>query len=225
MRIKILYLLIAISLISSCARPYHKININAIPFKENREEFNISYSVRQGVLYNMKDFFYAKREQKKNMSLIAFKIVNKTEYPLPISSLQFSCGASVPVFPMPMEEFYSALKQKPGLYWLYSAGFAVYPKPAVTKTTDAFGNQVQINKPDNPKKLIKNGKQYIPIPFGLPMAAANYGIAYRANKKMHADFRLLDLTNKVIQPGDSIRGILPFRNVANCGDIFISIKQ
>ncbi|MDB5226264.1 MAG: hypothetical protein JWN78_457 [Bacteroidota bacterium] len=199
MRIKILYLLIAILLISSCARPYRKINISSIPFKENREEFNISYSVRQGVLYNMKDFFYAKKEMKKNMSLIAFKIVNKSELPLRVSDLQFSCGASVPIAPIKVDEFYNELKQKAALYWLYSVGVMPFRRgPA---------------------------KPWIYLPFGIVMAGANFGIAYRANKKFKTDLNLLDLTNKIIQPGDSIRGVLPFKNVANCGDIFITKRE
>ena len=200
MRSAILYF-IAIVLACSCARPYHRIKMSQIPFKEYRVENKISYSVRQGVLYNMKDFFFAKRELNAQMSLMAFKIANTSDLPLRISDLQFSCGAAVPVFPMKMTEFYDKIKQKPGLYWLYSIGVVVYPRPP------------------------KGSHKYIPLPFGLPVAATNFAIAYRANKKMKLDFDLLDLTNKVIQPGDSIQGILPFKNVANCADIFISVKE
>ncbi len=201
MRTNIFYLFIAIVLISSCARPYRKINMASIPFKDFREETKINYAVRQGVLYNMKNFFYAKKEQKKNVNLIAFKIINKTELPLNINDLLFSCGASVPIMPIKTEEFFNIVKQKAGLYWLYSAGVIVYPRPP------------------------KGSNKFIPLPFGLPIAAANYGIAYKANKKMSADLKLLDLTNKVIQPFDSIQGILTFKNVANCGDIFITVKE
>jgi hypothetical protein len=196
--------------------------MSSIPFKDYRTENKISYSVKQGVMYNMKDFFIAKKEQKKNVSLMAFKIVNKTELPININDLQFSCGAAVPIMPVRIEEYYNTVKQKAELYWLYSAGFAVYPKPAVYKDPATL---IQYNKPDNPRKFIKKGKQYIPLPFGLPIAAANYGIAYKANKKMLHDIQMLDLTNKVIQPNDSIQGILTFKNVANCGDIFISVKE
>lgn len=223
MRTHFLFLSIVILLIAGCARPYRKINMSAIPFKEYHQGNKISYSERQGVLYNMKNFFYAKREMKNDLSLIAFKIANTSPYPIMINDLQFTCGASVPMTPIKMDEFYAILKQKAALYWLYSAGFIVYPKPAVM-TVNISGTPVQVNQPDNPKKLIKNGKQYIPIPFGLPIAAANYGIAYRSNKKLNADLKLLDLSNRMIQPGDTIQGVLPFRGVANCGDIFISVK-
>ena len=222
MRTTTLYLFIAIVLISSCARPYHKINMSSIPFKDFREENKISYSVRQGVMYNMKNYFFARKEQKKNINLIAFKIVNKSELPININDLQFSCGASLPIMPIKMEEYFGTLKQKANLYWLYSVGAVVYPKPAVY--TDPVTN-LQLNRPDNPSKFIKNGKQYIPLPFGLPVAAANYAIAYTANKKMKIDLSLLDLSNKVIQPFDSLQGVLTFKNVANCGDIFITVKE
>lgn len=225
MRTKLIYFLTALLIISSCARPYRKINMTAIPFKENRIENKISYSVRQALMFNTKNYFYAKRELKKDLSLMAFKIINNTDTAININDLQFSCGATIPIAPTRKEDYYNDVKQKAGLYWLYSVGFMVYPKPAIMTVKDAFGNNVQINKPDNPKKLIKNGKQYIPIPFGLPVAAANFGIAFKANKRLKHDLEFLDLKDKVIQPHDSILGILPFKGVGNCGDIFITVKE
>ncbi|HPN19510.1 MAG TPA: hypothetical protein PK546_08195 [Chitinophagales bacterium] len=201
MRTSTLFIFIAIILISGCARPYRKINMSAIPFKEYRQENTIDYSVRQGVLYNMKNYFFARREQKNDMSLIALKIVNKSDLPVNINDLQFTCGAVLPVTTIKVTDYFDAIKQKPGLYWLYSAGVVVYPRPP------------------------RGSKKFIPLPFGLPVAAANFAIAYKSNKKMLQDFQLLDLTNKVIQPHDSIQGILTFKNIANCGDIFINIKE
>jgi len=201
MRTSTLFIFIAIILISGCARPYRKINMSAIPFKEYRQENTIDYSVRQGVMYNMKNYFFARREQKNDMSLIALKIVNKSDLPVNINDLQFTCGAVLPVTTIKVTDYFDAIKQKPGLYWLYSAGVVVYPRPP------------------------RGSKKFIPLPFGLPVAAANFAIAYKSNKKMLQDFQLLDLTNKVIQPHDSIQGILTFKNIANCGDIFINIKE
>jgi hypothetical protein len=201
MRTSTLFIFIAIILISGCARPYRKINMSAIPFKEYRQENTIDYSVRQGVLYNMKNYFFARREQKNDMSLIALKIVNKSDLPVNINDLQFTCGAVLPVTTIKVTDYFDAIKQKAGLYWLYSAGVVVYPRPP------------------------KGSKKFIPLPFGLPVAAANFAIAYKSNKKMLQDFQLLDLTNKVIQPHDSIQGILTFKNIANCGDIFINVKE
>ena len=201
MRTSTLFIFIAIILISGCARPYRKINMSAIPFKEYRQENTIDYSVRQGVMYNMKNYFFARREQKNDMSLIALKIVNKSDLPVNINDLQFTCGAVLPVTTIKVTDYFDAIKQKPGLYWLYSAGVVVYPRPP------------------------RGSKKFIPLPFGLPVAAANFAIAYKSNKKMLQDFQLLDLTNKVIQPHDSIQGILTFKNIANCGDIFINVKE
>jgi hypothetical protein len=135
------------------------------------------------------------------MSLIALKIVNKSDLPVNINDLQFTCGAVLPVTTIKVTDYFDAIKQKAGLYWLYSAGVVVYPRPP------------------------KGSKKFIPLPFGLPVAAANFAIAYKSNKKMLQDFQLLDLTNKVIQPHDSIQGILTFKNIANCGDIFINVKE
>ncbi len=215
---------LTIIIIASCARPYRKVNMESIPFVNYKDDAKIRYSIRQGVFYNFKDYYYARKELKNDYNLIAFSIVNKSELPINTSELTFMCGASVIMQPTRMADIYSVLKQKAGLYWLYSAGVAVYPKPAVM-TINVGGTPTQINKPDDPKKLIKNGKQFIPIPFGVVFGAANFGIAYRANKKLKSQLELFDLSNKIIQPGDSIKGWLPFRNVANCGDIFISVKE
>lgn len=202
MKMRLMILMIAaVTLIGGCARPYRKINMSAVPFKDYHQSNKISYASRQGVLYNMKDFFYAKREMKHGLTLMAFKIANTSSTPIYINDLQFSCGASLPIAPVKMDEFYDILKQKSGLYWLYSVGVVVYPRPP------------------------KGSHKFIPLPFGLPVAAANYAIAYKANKKLHTDLQLLDLSNKVIQPGDTIQGLLPFRGIANCGDIFISVKE
>ncbi|MBK9328312.1 MAG: hypothetical protein IPM95_03140 [Sphingobacteriales bacterium] len=201
MRTRTVILFAAIILISSCARPYRRINMSSIPFINFREQNTISYSIRQGVMYNMRNYFFARREQKQDLSLIALKIVNKSELPINIRDLQYSCGATVPIAPVSMDEYNRAIKQKSGLYWLYSLGVVVYPKPP------------------------RESKKFIPLPFGIPVAAANFAIAYTANKKMEKDLRQLDLSNKVIQPGDSIQGVLPFKNVANCADIFISVRE
>lgn len=224
MRKRILYLFTALILIASCARPYHRMNMEVVPFKDYKENTGIKYASRLGVLYNFKNFYFAKREQQKDYSLMAFTIYNKSEQLITIKDLQFSCGASAEILPVPIQDLYNAIKQKAGLYWLYAAGIAVYPKPEVHKVTIG-GNQVQVKNPDNPKKLTKNGKQFIPLPFGVVFAAANFGIAYRANKKMKADFELYNIIDKVIQPGDSIKGVLAFKGAANCGDIFISVKE
>lgn len=210
MRNKVLYLLLAIILIASCARPYHRINMEIVPFKDYKDDAKLKYAVRQGVLYNFKNYYFAKRELRKDYSLMAFTIYNKSDQVISVKDLQFTCGASVPISPVPIQDLYNAIKQKAGLYWLYSAGFAIYPKPAPGQADGG---------------LVKNEKLFIPIPFGVVFGAANFGLAYRANKKMKKDFELYDMSNKVIQPGDSIKGILPFKGVANCGDIFISVKE
>ncbi|HQG37800.1 MAG TPA: hypothetical protein PLK15_01605 [Chitinophagales bacterium] len=196
--------------------------MSAVPFNEFRSDQNISYSIRQGVLYNMRNFFFARREMKKNLSLVALKIVNNSDTAININDLKFTCGALLPIQQMEVKDYFNAVKQKPALYWLYSLGAVVYPKPAVYRdpVTD-----IQYPKPNNSKKFIKNGKQFIPIPIGLPIAAANYAIAYRSNKKMLLDFQLLNLTNRIVQPHDTIQGILMFKNTANCSDIYISSEK
>ncbi|MFN8281656.1 MAG: hypothetical protein U0U67_00475 [Chitinophagales bacterium] len=210
MRNPIIYLVTAIILIASCARPYHRMNMELVPFKDYKENDKLKYASRLGVLYNFKNFYFAKREQRKDFTLMAFTIYNKSEQLVNVKDLQFSCGASAPISYVPIQDLYNAIKQKAGLYWLYSVGVAVYPKPAPGKADGG---------------LIKNEKLFVPLPFGVVFGAANFGIAYRANKKMRSDFELYDIANKVIQPGDSIKGILAFKGAANCGDIFISVKE
>ena len=79
MRKKLHILYIVIILIASCARPYHRMNMELIPFKDYKEDANLKYASRLGVLYNFKNFYFAKREQRKDYSLMAFTIYNKSE--------------------------------------------------------------------------------------------------------------------------------------------------
>jgi len=199
MRTSIFYSVAALLLLAACARPYRSINMSAVPFSEFREEVKIKYSVRQGVSYNMKNLFTARKEQRNDISLMALNIVNISQEPIPVSDLQFSCGATVPIAPISKEEYYSKVKQKAELYWLYSAGVVPFKKGPV--------------------------KPWLYFPVGVVMGGANYGIAHRANKKLSKDLDILDISGKVIMPGDSLQGILPFRGVNNCGDIFITVKE
>lgn len=201
MRFNIYLMMVVVLLILGCARPYKNININSIPFKDYTQGNKISYSIRRGVLFNTKNYFFAKREIKNNVSLVAFKISNNTSLPIMTNDLRFSCGATSSLAPMGMQEFSNLLKQKAGLYWLYAAGVIVYPRPPI------------------------GSKKFIPLPFGLPVAAVNFGIATKANKKINSNLKLLDLSNKIIQPGDTLQGLLPFRGVNDCPEIFITVKD
>lgn len=201
MRFNIYFILMMVLLILGCARPYKNININAIPFKDYTQGNKVSYSIRRGVMFNTKNYFFAKREIKNNVSLVAFKISNNTSLPISTNDLLFSCGATSALTPIGMQEFCSLLKQKAGLYWLYAAGVVVYPRPPI------------------------GSKKFIPLPFGIPVAAVNFGIATKANKKLNGNLRLLDLSNRMIQPGDTIQGLLPFRGINDCSEIFINLKD
>ncbi len=201
MRFNIYLIIIVELLIVGCARPYKNININLIPFKDYTQENKISYSIRRGVMFNTRNYFFAKREIKNNVSLVAFKIANNTSLPIMTNDLRFSCGATSSLVPIGTQEFCNLLKQKAGLYWLYAAGVVVYPKPPI------------------------GSKKFIPLPFGLPVAAVNFGIATKANKKLSSNLKLLDLNNRIIQPGDTLQGVLPFRGVNDCPEIFVTVKE
>lgn len=191
--------LFVILLFSNCAGTYKAFKMETIPFKEAvSTDSKISYSTRQGVMYNTKNYKAAKRENKGQYSILAVKVINKTDLPIAIGDLLYSCGGSTSVKPIALDEYLKTVKQKAGLYWLFAAG--VVPNP--------FG---------------KGNLKYL-IPWGIAPAAINFGIAHKANKKMEKELRAYDLSNKVLQPYDSIMGILPFKGINNCGEFYITVK-
>lgn len=188
-----------LSLFSNCAGPYKAFKMETIPFKEPVSTDNkVSYSTRQGVMYNTRNYRYAKKELKDQYSLMAVKIINQTDYVIALNDLNYSCGGSTNITPIPMEVYLKTVKQKAGLYWLYAAG--VVPNP-----------------------FCKGCLKYV-IPWGIVPAAVGFGVGLRSNKKMEKELNAYDLRNKVVQPHDSIMGILPFKGISNCGDIYITVK-
>lgn len=189
--------IIASILLGGCAATYKSFNASQIPYKElNTENEKISYTARQNVMFNTFNYNYAKREKKGTYNLVAFKIVNKSDIQIAVKDLNYSCGGSTQILPVSMEEYIKENKQKSGLYWLYALG--VLPNP--------FGR----------------GNLYKVIPAGVIPAVVNFGIAHKANKKLKKDIALYDISNKVIQPNDTIYGILPFKGIDNCGEIYIT---
>jgi hypothetical protein len=184
-------------LLSGCAATYKTFNAQQFPYKElQTENWRIAYTSRQGVMFNTENYKYAKKEQKKGYSLVAFKIINKSSEPLNVKDFTYSCGGATRVSPVPMEEYIKENKQKAGLYWLYVG--LVSPNPF--KGKDALGKV---------------------IPVGVAPAVVNFAIALKANKLMKKNVALYDMSNKIIQPNDTLYGILPFKDIGNCGDIYI----
>jgi len=198
MLMKTLFYISLMLLLSGCATTYKTFTTEQFPFKElQTENPKIAYTARQGVMFNTNNFKYAKREQKEGYSLIAFKIVNKSGAPINVSDFKYSCGGSTAITPISMDEYIKENKQKEGLYWLYLG--LVSPNPFMGK--QGLGKV---------------------IPVGVAPAIVNFALAHKANKKMKQNIMLYDMTNKVIQPNDTIYGILPFKGVANCGEIYIT---
>lgn len=188
-----------IFLFSDCAGTYKTFKMESIPFKEPvSTDDKILYSSRQGVMYNTRNYKPAKREQKDQLSLVAIKVINQTDLPIALGDLAYSCGGSTSVSPISMDEYLKQVKQKAGLYWLYLAG--VVPNP-----------------------FCKGCLKYV-IPWGVAPAAINFGIAHKNNKKMEKELRSYDLSGRVLQPHDSILGVLPFKGINNCGDLYITVK-
>ena len=194
-----LFLVILVAIfISSCAGTYKPFYAEQFPYKEMKtENEKFEYTTRQGVMFNTGNTKIAKRELKKGgYTLVAIKIVNKSDVPLPIKDFNFSCGVANKITPISTEEYIKKSKQNAGLYWLYAGWVA--PNP--------FGK-------GNLKKV---------LPVGIVPAITNFGIAVRANKKMKKNIALYDMTNKVVQPNDTLIGVLPFKGIGNCGEIFLT---
>lgn len=200
MKFNVLLFVFVLILISGCASTYKKFNVSNFPYKDlHLENEKLAYTARQGVMYNTKNYKYARKEQKDGYTLVAFKIVNRSNAPINVSDLAFSCGGTAAITPISFDEYIKNNKQKPGLYWLYAG--LVSPNPFTGK---------------------KNLHKVIPI--GIAPAVINFALAQRANNLMKKNLAEYDLSNKVLQPNDTVYGILPFKNITNCGEIYIVNK-
>ncbi|NVO84729.1 hypothetical protein [Hymenobacter terrestris] len=187
-------------LLSSCAGSYHAIQPERITSYQSAApagapvDFGYRYSA---LLTNGANKKYVKKERKRGYQMVAVQLRNNTANELNFSrDLELTFGDR-PIQPVSSMQASEDLKQGVAIYLLYVLlNFNV-------------GNYTTVNG-----QITEDNRVFLPTgPF---IAGGNMLGASGANKNMRNELARYDLTNKVLQPGETVYGIVALRetNVA-----------
>lgn len=168
---------------SSCAAGYEAINPSKINYESSTENQDIEFSYRYDVLNERGNRKYAKKENLKEIKLVAVKIVNN-------SSESFLCGDDyfvrangIKIKVLEPDVSFQYLRQ-------ISAGYLFY----ILLTPLQF----------------YSGPSSIPIGLvlGPVVTIGNFGSALSANNRFKEELQKNYVYDQVIEPGDTIYGII-----------------
>ncbi len=191
-------ILIFTLILSGCASVYRPIKPGTLDYSNPVVGEKITYACRYNVLKDAGNVKYAKIEYKHRINLLAVKIINNTDSAINISkNVKFYIGNTEYI---PLEPYKVAfmLSQKVMPYINYCFLFF----------------------------SVMNNKSglFIPIPIGLPIGIGNMMYASSNNKKLANEINQCYLTKKIIQPRETVYGLIGFYHIDN-GKIEMRITQ
>ncbi|MFD1096003.1 hypothetical protein [Salegentibacter chungangensis] len=178
-------------LLSSCASSYQKIKPESLSYNSNHLENGVTMEYK----YDLLEKKYAKKEDKKDIRLIAVKITNNGKEDLRFGSdmnIAYENGSKI--VQMETKKVFSKLKQQPVYYLLY-----LLLTPMQVTSTSTTNSTVTSNS--FPAGLI----------VGPGLAGGNLLGASMANKNFKKELMQYDITGKVIKPGETIYGLVGVR--------------
>lgn len=190
MKEKLLYIIITI-LLTGCATGYKDINPTKLSYvAEESHEKGIKIFYKPDVLIKK----YAKKERKKDVNVLAVKMINSSEEVLVLNdNLKITDITGNTLQLLDNNEIYKPLKQNVATYLLY---LLLTPLNFYTSSTNQYGETQQDSS--FPLGLI----------LGPGITATNMIIASSANKRFKNDINTFNLKNKTIRPGDTLHGII-----------------
>ncbi|MEM9884907.1 MAG: hypothetical protein AAF849_03375 [Bacteroidota bacterium] len=172
---------------ASCASPYHSLQLNRIDYEPVNEGGAVEYSYRYDAMQAAGNKKIARKEDRRDVHLVAFQFKNNTNRTLVIGEdVQFYANRRM-LYPLKVNEPYRALKQHPWTYALYL--------PLVLN--------INLNNNDS-----SNG---LTIPIGLGIGTGNIIVSAVANKKFAGELFDNYLLGKSLRPGESKSGLLASR--------------
>ena len=178
--------LFAVLTLSGCAASYKPIKPEKLTYPRTFETSDLKLIYEYDVLSRAKNKKYAKKERTHLVNLVAVDITNKTDRPLTINEdVKFYSGARELNLMSP-QLTKAELKQIAPLYLLWSLFWVVIYK-CEDKDCDVT-----------------------PIPIGLGIGLLNTAIASGANKNLLNELTKYDVIGKVVQPGETLNGLIAF---------------
>ncbi len=188
--IKITFLFIAITSLTSCASGYKMIQPKTINYVSTNETDNVKLEYK----YDLLDKKYAKKEVKKGVKLVAIKITNNSEKDIMFgrdAKLTYENGSEIYV--MENEKVFKTLKQSPASYLWY-----LLLTPVNFYTTETNSNGFQENTSSTPIGLV----------LGPGLAGGNMIAAGSANKKFKTEMLEYNINGTLIKKGETKYGLI-----------------
>jgi len=178
-----------IFLFCSCAQSYHTLNPTKIAYTASNNLEDISLNYRYDILSEKGNKKISKKERKHNFKLVAVKITNNTDTVINIgNNAAFFSGNSI-TYPMDAISTKNSLKQSVPSHLFYLLL--------------------------TPLTLSLNGST--PFPIGLIIGPAisggNMFVAASANNNINKELVQYDILYRDIQPGETVFGLVGFRNL------------
>lgn len=215
--LKIITLLLGVLFMGSCASGYKAIDPATLSYNSINKEQEVTLEYK----YDLLEKKYSKKEQKKDVRLVAVKITNNSGRDLIFGEdvrLSYENGNDLML--LEREKTFRALKQKPATYLFYL--------PLTLLTLNITTTSSDYN----------SGQSTQSIPIGLilgpGLAGGNLYQAARANKKFKEDLLENDLYGKRIPKGETVYGLLGVRadnydslkiKISGDGDIDAKVQE
>lgn len=173
----------------SCAQSYYTLNPARIVYTATNNLENISLSYRYNILEEKGNKKISKNESRRNFKLVAVKITNNTDTVINIGkNAAFFNGNSI-AYPMETISIKNNLQQSVASHLLY-----LLLSPLTLSLNDSN-----------------------PFPIGLILGPAisggNMVVAAKANKNLYKDLEKYDIIFRNIKPGETVFGLVGFRNI------------
>jgi hypothetical protein len=184
--LRVILVAMAIVALSGCAATYKPIVPSTLQY-DAREGENFSFAYRYGVLSFKGNKRYAKREPRKMVHVVAVEIANNTGKSLKLGENFMLYSGDNPIYPMEPAMVHKDLRQRLGLYLLYSLiTFSTYetdPYTGLQTTTATY-------------------------PIGIPITVGNMVVVGSANKQFKAELMSGNLINREIKDGEIAYGLI-----------------
>jgi hypothetical protein len=195
MKIKVWNLLIigCLVIFCGCATSYKSINPSSRNLSTKLEDENFVFKYSYDILEEAGNKRYSKKETKNSIKLIAVSITNKTEDEIKVpENIDFYAGA-YKVKLLEPNEYSHLLKQNTISYLLY-----LLLTPLQLRTGDPY-----------------NDPQIIPIGFvlGPGITLLNTLTSSSANSKIEKELIETNILGKIIQPGETLCGLICVRSI------------
>lgn len=189
---KYFILVVAALTLLSCASTYKPIRPDATYYSNSSRNKNVDFSYKMGVLREMGNKKYAKREDSKGIRLTAVKIKNNTDRPLTVGTDLHFVSGNLDLILIEPGVLHKQLKQGVAGYLLY---LLLTPLKFYKSEPDPNGG-------------VETETTRIGYVIGPGLAIGNMAVAGGANQHFLNELSKFNLINKTINPGETAFGII-----------------